>query len=325
MRWPNHLKKCAAIVLALTLAAAGAGCTDEKQEANKKQVAPGEKVKVATLLQAQADFVREIGKDKVEVQAMLPLGANVWQYAPTMKEMRDLEGAHLFVTSGGEMEKRWYDQLAAQLKLKNKEIVIVDPTKGLENKNLLRYINPDDPQGQKEQRVDPYHYLDPINAKQEVDNILDGLTKKAPAYADEFKKNAEAYKQKLDELDKKYKDTLAKVKHKEIVSPYPAYQYLAERYGLNYYVPNYLTFNDYPMDQPQKEQEIKADLGKHDAKTIFFEQEAAPRVQEFLGKLGYKSGILNTYEGRYNPDVPYKSYLQVMEENLQALEKGLNE
>ncbi|MCX7571079.1 zinc ABC transporter substrate-binding protein [Tumebacillus sp. DT12] len=328
MRWQKQIQKFAAVGLALTLALAGAGCTDAQKntETNTKQVPSGEKVKVHTFLQAQADFAREIGQDKVEVQTMLPLGTNVWQFAPTLKETRDLESADVYVTSGGGvMEKRWADQLMAQLKLKNKDLVIVDPAKGIEMKPLLRYINPDDPEGAKQERQDPYDYLDPVHAKTEVDNILAGLSKKAPAYAEEFKKNADAYKQKLDALDQKYKDAISKAKRKELVSPYPAYQYLAARYGLKYYVPTYIALNDFPQDQPDKIAEVQKDLATHDVKTIFFEMEAAPRVQEFVGGLGYKSGILNTYEGRLDKEVGYKSYLQMMEENLQRLEQGLNE
>jgi zinc transport system substrate-binding protein len=320
----DRTRKLAAIGLSLSLLFT-AGCSEQGEKEVKKTVPEGEKVIVYTTLQAQGDFVREIGKDKVQVETFMPMGQNFWQWAPTLKDMRGLEKAHVFVRNGGGVEERWFDHTWATVKIKNEDLLIVDPSEGLESLDLLRYNNPDASEADKaKKRVDPWYYLDPQNAIKEVDAITEALSKKAPNYADEFKKNAEAYKQKLSELDQKYAETLSKVKRKEIVSPYPAYQYLAKRYGLKYYVPHSIAVNDFPQDQPDKIEQVKADFAKHDAKVIFFEADAAPRVKEFLFQLGCQAKILDPYEGKYQPD-NYKSYLQVMEENLKTLEEGLNQ
>ncbi|TCP55910.1 zinc transport system substrate-binding protein [Tumebacillus sp. BK434] len=317
--------KMAAMGLALTLALTAAGCSDAGEKSVGKTVKEGEKVVVYTTFQAQGNFVQEIGGDKVEVSTFMPIGQNFWQWAPTLKDMRDLEKAHIMVLNGNNVEDRWWDQTYATVKIKNKDLLVVDASEGIEELDLLRYYNPDaSEEDQAKKRFDPWHYLDPQNAKHEVDALTDALSKKAPAYADEFKKNAEAYKVKLDELDKKYADTLAKVKRKEIVSPYPAFQYLAKRYGLKYYVPTSIAINDYPMDHESDMQAVKDDFAKHDAAVIFFEGEAAPRVQEFLYQIGYRASILNPYEGKTDPSAT-KGYIKVMEENLAALEAALNQ
>jgi len=301
----------------------GTGCSEEQAQ-DVKVVAEGQPVKVITLLAAQADFAKEIGKDKVQATSLLPQGENFWQWAPILKEQKDIQESDLFIINGANIEERWFKLTKEAVLLKNKDLLIVDPSTGIDRLPLLRFLNVDaSPEEQKRERQDPWFYLDPQLAKQEVDTILAALVKKAPAYADEFKKNAEAYKSKLDALDKTYADTLAKTKHKVLVSPYPAFQYLSKRYGLTYYVPNYLMYNDYPMD-PAEHGKVKEDLAKHATKSIYFEQEAAPRVQEFLGMLGYKSRILDPYEGK-QPTEGYKSYLHVMEQNLQVLAEGLNE
>jgi len=319
-------KKILLVGMGLSLALLGTGCTSDEEAAVAKTVKTGEKITVKTVLQAQADFVREIGKDKVDVEAFVPPGTNFWQWAPIIAETNAMAASDMLVINGANIEERWLEQTKATIKLKNKDLVLVDPSEGIERLKLQRFMNPDaPPEEQKKERDDPFFYLDPQHAKKEVDNILAGLIKKAPDYAEEFRKNADAYKGKLDELDKKYADTLSKVKRRELVSPYPGYQYLAKRYGLSYYVPTSITYNDYPWDDPAKHAVIQEDFAKHDMKTVFFEQEAAPRVQEFLGKLGYKARILETYEGRQAVGDTYKSYIQIMEQNLGVLAEALNE
>lgn len=322
-RW---MTKTALVGMGLSVLMA-TGCsfssTEPTAKPEPKKITDGQKVKVITVLAAQTDFVKEIGKDKVDVKTLLPLGVNFWQYAPTLAETKDIESADAFVINGVGVEKRWYDQVEAGIKLKSPNEPIIDPSKGIKTMKLLKYLNPDDPAEAAKEHDDPYVYLDPQNAKQEVDTITDALCKVAPVYADEFKKNATTYKQQLDLLDKQFQDKLSNAKHKELVSPYPAYQYLAARYGLKYYVPNSFSWNKIPWDSPKDLDALKADLKKHDMKAIYFQQEAAPRVVGELGQAGYKSGILDPYEGMQDPQ-KYNSYIATMQHNLAELEKGLN-
>ena len=316
------MKKAALIGLGMSMLLA-VGCTKDAGSEVGKAVANGDKVKIYTTLQAQADFAKAIGGDKVEVSTYMPLNTNFWQWAPTVKEVSDMESAHVFIKNGSNVEDRWWDQTYATVKLKNKDLLVIDASEGLEKDPLERYFNPDaNEEDKKKPRTNPWLYLDPVSAKQEVDTILAGLVKKAPSYADEFKKNAEDYKKRLDELDQKYKSTLASVKHKEIISPYPAWHYIAKRYGLKFYVPDTIAINDYPWDDVEKQKAVLEDLKKHDATTIFFEGEAAPRVQEFLFQGGFAAAQLNPFEGKMETNP--KSYVQVMEQNLKALEAGLN-
>lgn len=318
-RWLNKFTYTTlGLGLALT-ATVATGCS------STETVSKGDKLKVYTTMAAESDFVKQIGKDHVDVVTWLPFDTNVWQWAPTLADQKNLESADIFIRNGVHVEDRWWSQTEAEMKIKNKKLLIVDASQGIEPKyKLLRFNNPDvSEEEKKKERQDPYYYLDPVNAKLEIDQIEAALEKKAPKYKDEFKQNAEAYKKQLDELDKSYKDTLANVKHKELVSPYPAYQYIAKRYGLTAYVPTTFNSNKIPWDDAPKKEELKADLAKHDLKVVFFQEEAAPRVQEFLAEFGYRCLIVDAYEGAQDPQA-YKTYLEVMKENLKQLEAGLN-
>jgi zinc transport system substrate-binding protein len=284
----------------------------------------GDKVKVYTTMAAEADFAKQIGKDHVDVKTWLPFDTNVWQWAPTLADQKNLESADMFIRNGVHVEDRWWSQVEAEMKLKNKKLAIVDASTGIDKLQLQRFVNPDVTDEERAKpRKDPYFYLDPVNAKKEVDTIEAALEAKAPKFKDDFKKNAEDLKQQLDDLDKQFKDMAAKAKHKEIVSPYPAFQYLAQQYGLKSYVPDTFNATKFPWDDPTKSEAIKADLAKHDLKTVFFEQDAAPRVKEFLFEMGYVAGALGTYQGGQDP-TGYKTYVETMKANLKVLDAGLN-
>lgn len=304
--------------LAVT-ATVSAGCSD-----STSTVSSGDKVKIYTTMAAETDFAKQIGKDHVEVTTWLPYSTNVWQWAPTLADQKKIESADIYIRNGVHVEDRWWAQTEAEMKIKNKKLLILNASEGIDKYQLLAFLNPDVTDEEKNKtRQDPYYYLDPVNAKKEVDAIEAALEKKAPKYKDDFKKNADALRQQLDELDKSYKDTLANVAHKEIVSSYPAYQYIAKRYGLSYYVPNSFDDDRVPMDDPQASEKLLDDLKKHDLKVVFFQEEAAPKVQEYFGANGYTTAVLNPYE--FSQDTKtYKSYIEVMQENLKQLQAGLN-
>ncbi|MGZ7254023.1 metal ABC transporter solute-binding protein, Zn/Mn family, partial [Streptococcus pyogenes] len=59
-----------------------------------------------------------------------------------------------------------------------------------------------------------------------------GLSEKYPEKKEDFGKNAAAYIEKLQDLDKEYTDTLSAAKQKYFVTQHTAFAYLALDYGL---------------------------------------------------------------------------------------------
>ncbi|HEU4963615.1 MAG TPA: metal ABC transporter substrate-binding protein [Bacilli bacterium] len=318
------IKKLAVAGLGLSLLATATGCTNT--ESSPKELKEGDKMVIYSSLAPQADFAKEIGKDHVEVHTMLPYGTNFLQWAPIIAEQKKLEKADMLIVNGSGVEDRWLDQTVAQAKIENEYLAVVDATKDLQGEalDLQFYRNPDvTDEVRNAKHVDPYFYMDPVYAKQEVDTILAEMIKKAPVYKDEFTKNADAYKARLDDLDKKYADTLSKVKSKVIVSNYPAWQYTAKRYGLEFHTLKNVDVNDIPQEGTDAEKATTEELKSYDTKVVFFQEKAAPRVAEWLGTRGFMSGQLENFEGQ-QPAENYAGYIGMMEENLKKFEEGLN-
>lgn len=172
--------------------------------------------------------------------------------------------------------------------------------------------------------VDPHIWLGFNNAQKMVSNIAEGMVQKDPSYAEEYRKRAIVYNQKLDALDKKYKTGLAECESRDIVyGGHYAFGYLANRYGLSYVSAQGFSPDAEPTakDLAMLVNQIKGST----LKTVFYEELASPKIAETIAnetgaKLILLNGAHNISKEDYNKNV---SFLSIMEENLENLREGL--
>ena len=111
--------------------------------------------------------------------------------------------------------------------------------------------------------ADPHFWLDPMRAKRAVGNIRSGFVTvdgdNAGAYAD----NAEAYRGRLDELDKTFRSALESAsKDVVFVAGHDAFQYLGQRYGFEVQTLTGLSPDDQPTPKDiERAQDIIAEHG----------------------------------------------------------------
>ena len=78
----------------------------------------------------------------------------------------------------------------------------------------------------------PMFWLSPVRAVKLVEHIRDSLSADYPDKKETFEKNAAAYIEKLQALDKAYAEGLTQAKQKSFVTQHAAFNYLALDYGL---------------------------------------------------------------------------------------------
>jgi zinc transport system substrate-binding protein len=81
-------------------------------------------------------------------------------------------------------------------------------------------------------KLDPHIWVSPRLAQQEIDAITARLVQLDAKNKDYYIQNADAYKAKLQDLDKQLKQVAASSKRKEFVTTHAAFGRLAEDYGL---------------------------------------------------------------------------------------------
>jgi len=78
----------------------------------------------------------------------------------------------------------------------------------------------------------PHYNLDPVNGKNIVRAIVEGLSRLDPEHAALFRKNGDAYNAKLDEAIARWQREAAPLKGKKFVTYHPDMVYFAERFGM---------------------------------------------------------------------------------------------
>ena len=169
------------------------------------------------------EFARAVGGDKANVSLLVPMTLDVHEFDPTPSSVQAVAQARVLVYNGAGLEP-WIPSLIASAD--NPHLVLVDSSANL---SLL----PVPPEFQKgNETVDPHVWLDPVLAKQQVANILDGLIRADPADAATFTANAQAYDAKLDLLNEEALNVSANPATRYFVTFHEAFAYFAKEYNL---------------------------------------------------------------------------------------------
>ncbi|MBI5452877.1 zinc ABC transporter substrate-binding protein [Candidatus Gottesmanbacteria bacterium] len=252
-------------------------------------------------------FASEIGGDKSQITNLTPSGVEPHDYDPTPQEIARIQKSNLLVVNGAGFEP-WLDKIKDDLN----NVVVVDTSQGL---NLQ--------EGQIEGK-DPHIWLSPVLAKSQVDKILQGYIQVDPTNRAFYSANAQRLKEKLDELDMKFKQGLSSCSQKSFVTSHAAFWYLAREYNLTQVPISGLSPDEEPS--PQRLAEIADFARKNGVKYIFFETLVNPRFSETIAQeMGAQTLVLNPIEGLSNEELKQgKDYLSVQEENLSNLRIALN-
>ena len=81
---------------------------------------------------------------------------------------------------------------------------------------------PDGHDGHEHGEYDPHVWLDPMNAKQEIQNICEAFSEADPEHRADYQANYEKWAKQLDELDKIYQTTLENLSERNIVVAHEA-------------------------------------------------------------------------------------------------------
>ena len=181
-----------------------------------------DKLGVAVTLVPYADFVRQVGGDKVDVTIMVPPGASPHAYEPTTSQMRALSEAEVYIKVGApiEFELSRMDNLIDQ----NPNMLLVNGSAGID---LITSTDPDEP------GMDPHVWTSPVNAKVIVQNICDGLVTADPDNAAYYQGNRDSYLNELDALDEYINNEVEGYAVRYFLIYHPSFGYFAEEYDLN--------------------------------------------------------------------------------------------
>ena len=169
------------------------------------------------------DFAHNVGGDKVNVTLLVPETVDVHDFEPTPSDIAKVTSANVLIYSGAGLEPWIQDVITAA---GNPNLIVVDTSQNI----TLVPVSSQFQQGNR--TIDPHIWLDPLNAKQQVNNILQGLIKADPTDTQYFTQNANAYEAKLDELNTEAINATTNTATNVFITFHEAFAYFAKQYNV---------------------------------------------------------------------------------------------
>lgn len=176
-------------------------------------------LRVLTSTNFLADITQNIAGDRIQVESLLPFGADPHAYQAAPSDVAKITKSDLLILNGLEYE------LFVKSLLENAggERLIIEASAGL---------SPREDAG-NEHGVDPHMWLDPNRVITYVENIRAGLIQVDAQGAETYNTNADAYINQLKELDAWIVEQVNTIpaERRLLVTNHEATGYFAERYG----------------------------------------------------------------------------------------------
>ena len=281
------------------------------------------RLRVLTSFYPMYDFACKIGGDCIDVTNMVPSGTEPHDWEPSTNDLKNLEKADVFIYNGADMEP-WADDLLVSRSdtlrvVEASENVELRTTDG-EHEHAHEHEDADHHHGD----FDPHVWLDPENAKIEMEAIRDALCAADPENSTVFQSNYEKYAAELDALDAEFREKLAPLPNRTIVVAHEAFGYLCDAYGLTQVGIEGLSPDSEP--DPGRMAEVIDFVREHSISTIFFEELVSPKVAETIAsETGAQAKMLSPLEGLSDEQAAAGAdYFSVMHDNLAALMEALN-
>ncbi|MGB0563112.1 MAG: metal ABC transporter substrate-binding protein [Spirulinaceae cyanobacterium] len=266
---------------------------------------------VLTTFTVLADIAQNIAGDKLQVESITRIGAEIHGYEPTPSDITKAQDADLLLYNGMNLE-RWFEPFLGNVQ----DVPAVLLTEGIEPIAIASGPYADKP--------NPHAWMSPRNALIYVENIRKAFVELDPDNADTYNENAAAYSEKLKAIDAELAADLEQVPEEQrfLVSCEGAFSYLAQDYGLEeiYMWP----INAEQQFTPKQVKTVIEKVAANDVPTIFCESTVSDEGQKQVAKTtGARFGgnlyvdSLSTEEG------PVPTFLELLEYDARVIANGL--
>lgn len=289
------------------------GMNGQAQQEENAESAEG-KLRVMASFYTMADFAEKIGGDRADITCMVPAGTEPHDWEPSTTDITGLERADVFIYNGAGME-HWAEDVTESLE--NKELLVVEASQGVK----LHAEEEHDHEGHSHSHggYDPHVWLDPNNAKLEMENIKNAFVQADPDNGAYYEANYDKWSKAAEELDRKYREALADFAGRQIVTAHEAYGYLCSAYGLEQVGIDGLSPDQEP--NPKRMADIIDFVRENQIRAVFFEELSGSKTAETVAaETGIRLLALSPLEGLSGEELEAgEDYFSVMEKNLEQL------
>ncbi len=271
----------------------------------KKEGRKNEKPTVLVSVAPYVYFVNKIAQGLVDVEPLVPAGANPHIYEATPREVMRHQKAAMWIYLGESFDKK----ILQYFRSDRQQISIVDVAHGID---LLSYcdeleLDTEHPQCTHhchdhchDEGVDLHIWLSPVLAKEQAKRIADGLTALLPDQKEKLSANLETFLKELDQLNEQITAILSPKRGEAILVSHPAFAYFCRDYHL-LQISIEMEGKD-PL--PQHVTEILAKVKSYNIQSILTEPQYSNKGAELIAQsMGLPTHMVDPYAENYEENL----------------------
>lgn len=261
------------------------------------------KIRVATTFSTLNSFVQGVGGDHVTVKNIVPIGASPETFQPTPQDVATVADAQLLVENGAGIEA-WLDKLLRDASSRDLRVVVLSEGLPVKNDN-------------------PHLWMDPVLAKQYVLKIRDALIAIDPKNADDYRRNAESYNARLEELTKSIQKQIDTIppSHRYMIVFHNAWQYYNDRFGIT--TLGFVERNPGQEPNPQQIARLIDLAKKHGVRGVFSEPEYSPKILYSIAQGAGIKVVENLYDDSVGTDPRVYNYVAMLKYDTDVIVNAL--
>jgi len=272
-------------------------------------------LKVATLHPLLGDLARKIGGEAVEVVNLIGPNADPHHFEPTPADLQRAEGAALFLAAGLGLEA----DLPALKSIARGRILEVGASLPVLYAEDHGHDHDHEDGELHEHAIDPHwwHSIDRFRRATLI--VAEAFATVSPGHADEFRKNAAAYRESLDALERWVRVRLAGIprEKRQLATAHAAFNYFCADFGFEPIPVAGLNREQTP--DPAQLSRLIGELKARHVAAVFPEKESNPKLlQSITRDTGIRSGEPLIADG-----TNVASYEAMVRHNVEAIVKAL--
>jgi zinc/manganese transport system substrate-binding protein len=272
------------------------------------------RLKVVATFSILADFVRQVGGERIDLATLVGPNGDAHVYSPSPADARHLAEARLIVANGLGFDG-WVVRLARASGTKAPVVEIAQGTKppGGERGAQRHGHGPD-----------PHAWQDVAKARLYVSAIRDALATADLEGRALYEANAAAYDAKLQALDAEIRAAVQGVpeRQRKVITSHDAFAHFEAAYGLDFVAPQGVSTE---AEASAKDvARIIQQIRREKIPAVFIENVSDPRlVEQIARETGARIGERLYSDALSGPDGPAATYIDMMRHNIRALGAAL--
>lgn len=303
-----YKRLCAALATATIAASALAGCSSDTEPAQDTNAA--EKPTVLTTFTVLADIAENVAGEHLNVESITKPGAEIHDYEPTPGDVAKASEADLILDNGLNLET-WFKQFVQEADVPHAVV-----TEGIEPIDIASDAYAGKP--------NPHAWMSPKNVQVYADNMAKAFAELDPEHATDYQANADAYKDKLQQVQDTMVGEIQKVPEQQraLVTCEGAFSYLTRDAGLEekYIWP----VNAEQQATPQQIASVIEYVKENKVPAVFCESTVTDKpMQQVVDATGTTFGGTLYVDSLSEEGGPVPTYLDLITHDAETITKGL--